>query len=72
MPPEPIRVEADPTRLAQILSNLLNNAATYSAPKGRILVTARRDGKKVVISVRDSGIGIPPTCWRGSSTRSPK
>lgn len=49
----------DPARMAQVLSNLLNNAAKYSPPNGRIVLAARRDGSEVVITVSDSGIGIP-------------
>jgi len=58
-PPEPVHVEADATRLAQVFSNLLNNAATYSEPKGRIVVAVERHGDEVVIFVRDHGMGIP-------------
>jgi PAS domain S-box-containing protein len=59
-PPEPVYIEADPTRLTQVFSNLLNNAAKYSEPKGRISLTAEYQGRDVVVSVRDHGIGIPP------------
>jgi PAS domain S-box-containing protein len=60
LPPEPLTFEADPVRLEQIVSNLLNNAAKYTNPGGRIWLTARRESQNVVISVRDSGIGILP------------
>ena len=60
LPPEPLTFEADPVRLEQIVSNLLNNAAKYTNPEGRIWLTARRERDDVVISVRDSGIGILP------------
>lgn len=53
-------VEADPVRLEQIISNLLNNAAKYTDPGGQIWLTAQREGDRVAISVRDSGIGISP------------
>jgi PAS domain S-box-containing protein len=56
---EPVMVDADPTRLTQILLNLLNNAAKYTPPGGRIRIRATRKGGEAVISVRDSGIGIP-------------
>jgi signal transduction histidine kinase/ActR/RegA family two-component response regulator len=59
VPDEPLYVDADPTRLAQVFSNLLNNAAKYSAPRGRIFVTARAEGNEAVVSVRDEGVGIP-------------
>jgi len=49
---------ADPTRLAQVFSNLLNNAAKYSAPKGAIHLSLHRDGDDAVVRVRDRGIGI--------------
>ena len=59
LPDPPVVVEADPTRLAQVFMNLLNNAAKYSERAGRIwLVADRRDGG-VVVSVRDTGVGIP-------------
>src|SRR5206468_82569 len=51
LPPEPIRLEADPTRLEQILTNLLSNAAKYSNPGGQIALSADRDGGDVVIRV---------------------
>jgi signal transduction histidine kinase/ActR/RegA family two-component response regulator len=60
LPPEPVTIEADPTRLAQVISNLLNNAAKYSESRGRIWLTARRDGERLAIQVRDQGIGISP------------
>lgn len=53
-------LEADPTRLEQIVVNLLTNAAKFSEPRGRILVRARRLGEEIVIQVSDSGIGIAP------------
>ena len=53
-------VDADPARLAQVFSNLLNNAAKYTDRGGHIRLTAERDGSEVVVSVRDTGIGIAP------------
>jgi CheY-like chemotaxis protein len=47
-------------RLAQVFSNLLNNASKYTEPGGRIWVHAERSGDTVAVSVRDTGIGIPP------------
>ncbi|HVF34997.1 MAG TPA: ATP-binding protein [Candidatus Saccharimonadia bacterium] len=58
LPHEPVVIYADLTRLAQAFLNLLNNAAKYSDGAGRISVTAERQGKDVVVSVRDAGIGI--------------
>jgi signal transduction histidine kinase/DNA-binding response OmpR family regulator len=58
LPPESVYLEADPTRLEQILINLLNNAAKYTEPGGRIWLTAAREGNEVVLRVRDTGIGI--------------
>ena len=60
MPAEPISLDADPTRLAQALTNLLNNAAKYADPGGSIDLTALRDGAEAVVVVRDSGVGITP------------
>jgi CheY-like chemotaxis protein len=59
LPDEPIFVEADRTRLCQALCNLLNNAAKYSDPGSRIWLTVSRDRNEAVVSVKDSGIGIP-------------
>jgi signal transduction histidine kinase len=53
-------VDADADRLAQVLANLLTNAAKYTRPGGRIAVTAAREGDEVALRVRDSGIGIDP------------
>jgi PAS domain S-box-containing protein len=58
LPPQSLVVDADPVRLAQVVSNLLNNAAHYSAPGGRIHLSAERDGREVRLSVKDSGVGI--------------
>ena len=53
-------VEGDPIRLAQVVSNLLNNAAKYTEPGGHIALTAEHDGDGINIRVKDDGIGIPP------------
>src|SRR5262249_44160964 len=58
LPGEPTYVEADPMRVAQVLTNLLNNAAKYTDPGGEITLEAARRGDEVAISVRDTGIGI--------------
>jgi PAS domain S-box-containing protein len=60
LPGEPLWLQGDPVRLAQILANLLNNAARYTDDGGTIVVRARREGEQAVISVRDNGIGIAP------------
>jgi signal transduction histidine kinase/ActR/RegA family two-component response regulator len=60
LPRETLPVDGDATRLAQVFSNLLNNAAKYTEPGGRIELAARRDGKEIEITVRDDGIGIAP------------
>lgn len=59
LPEVPLLLHADPMRLAQVLANLLSNAAKYTEPGGRIRLEAVRDGGDVVVSVADSGIGIP-------------
>ena len=59
LPAEPVYLQADVTRLAQVLSNLLNNSAKYTDRGGHIRLTAERRDGEVVISVRDDGIGIP-------------
>ena len=56
--PAPVWVEADPTRIDQILVNLLNNAAKYTDAGGRITLAVAREGDEAVVRVRDTGIGI--------------
>lgn len=58
-PPVRLQTHADPTRLAQIVCNLLSNAARYTPPGGNISLAARAENQEVVITVRDDGIGIP-------------
>ncbi|MFN2385097.1 MAG: ATP-binding protein [Thermoanaerobaculia bacterium] len=59
-PSEPVVFDGDLTRLAQVVSNLLNNAAKYTPRGGRIWLEALRDGSEAVLTVRDTGIGIRP------------
>ncbi|MEO6446850.1 MAG: PAS domain-containing protein [Gemmatimonadaceae bacterium] len=59
VPPDPVYVDADVTRLEQVFANLLNNASKYSEPGGRIGLSAERDGDQVVVRVTDTGVGIP-------------
>jgi signal transduction histidine kinase len=59
LPAEPVFLTADPARLTQIVSNLLNNAAKFTPEGGHIEVSAQREGKEAVIRVIDNGIGIP-------------
>jgi CheY-like chemotaxis protein len=60
LPPEPVRLEADPTRLEQVLANLINNAAKYTDHGGHIWLSARPEGGELVLRVRDTGVGIAP------------
>ncbi len=60
LPPAPVRLWADPVRLAQVLSNLLTNSAKYTDPGGHISLRARSADEEVSIEVSDTGIGIPP------------
>jgi signal transduction histidine kinase/DNA-binding response OmpR family regulator len=60
IPRSGLKVSADPERLAQILSNLLTNAAKYSDPGSRITMIASRHGDRVRVSVKDEGVGIAP------------
>lgn len=63
-PPEALIVNADLTRMAQVVTNLLNNAAKYTEEGGEIRLNCRRDGNEVEISVRDNGMGIPTEMQR--------
>ena len=60
IPATPLVVHGDPTRLAQIVSNLLSNSAKYTRRGGRVTVSAARRGDQVEVAVSDTGIGIPP------------
>lgn len=55
---EELRIEADPTRIEQILTNLLTNAVKYTPPAGRIELSAGREGGEAVIAVSDTGVGL--------------
>jgi PAS domain S-box-containing protein len=59
LPDEPVLLDADLTRLAQVFSNLLANSAKYTERGGRISLAADRRGEEVTVTVRDDGIGIP-------------
>ncbi|HEY9225564.1 MAG TPA: PAS domain S-box protein [Gemmatimonadaceae bacterium] len=61
VPSEGLMIDADEVRLAQVVANLLANAARYTPPGGIVSVTAAREGDDVVLRVRDSGMGIDPT-----------
>jgi PAS domain S-box-containing protein len=56
--PERLIVDADPVRLVQVFANLLNNAAKFTEPGGKISVSVARDGASAVVRVRDNGVGI--------------
>jgi signal transduction histidine kinase/CheY-like chemotaxis protein len=57
-PAQALHVEGDPVRLAQVVSNLLNNAAKFTPPRGHVELSAREEAGQVLISVADNGIGI--------------
>ncbi len=59
LPEAPILVDADRTRMAQVLGNLLNNAAKFTGRGGRVEIAAAADASDVLIRVTDSGLGIP-------------
>jgi CheY-like chemotaxis protein/two-component sensor histidine kinase len=58
LPDDPIYVDADAARLAQVFSNLLNNAAKYTERRGRITLTLQREGNHAAVRVKDTGVGI--------------
>ncbi len=55
---EPLLLDADRARLTQVVVNLLNNAAKFTAPHGQIALTAERESSEAVVRIRDTGIGI--------------
>lgn len=59
LPEEPVYLDADPARLAQVFGNLLNNSSRYTKPGGTISIAATRANSDVVVTVRDDGAGIP-------------
>lgn len=59
LPGTPMELQADPVRLAQVFANLLNNAARYTHPGGRIWLTAECTPREFIVRVKDNGIGIP-------------
>ncbi|WP_165225554.1 hybrid sensor histidine kinase/response regulator [Aquisphaera insulae] len=61
LPESPVTLSADPTRLSQVITNLLTNAAKYTPEGGQIELSARGDGREAVVLVKDTGLGIPPT-----------
>jgi CheY-like chemotaxis protein len=58
LPEQPLRLEGDPVRLAQVFSNLLINAAKYTDPGGQVHLLAVRNGAEIAVAVRDNGAGI--------------
>jgi len=60
LPPQPIHLDADPVRLAEVFSNLLDNACKFTERGGRIRLSVACDGTEVAVRVADSGIGITP------------
>ena len=60
LPEEPVRLQADPTRLEQVLVNLLSNAAKFTDPGGRIWLEVQEQGNGLIMTVGDTGVGISP------------
>ncbi len=59
VPSEPIHLHADPVRLTQVFDNLLNNSCKYTPPGGAIRVIVQREGQNAIVTITDTGIGIP-------------
>ena len=68
LPATAVRLEADPLRLSQVISNLLTNAVKYTDAGGQITLAARLEGDELVISVKDTGIGLSPATIPGLFT----
>jgi signal transduction histidine kinase len=66
-PTQPVQLEADVVRLAQVFSNLLINAAKYTDPGGQIQLRAHQELSSVVVSVIDNGMASPRSCCRACS-----
>lgn len=60
LPDEPVRVNADPVRAEQIVSNVLTNAIKYTPDGGHVVVSLRQEGEQAVLCVKDDGVGIAP------------
>ena len=60
LPTAPVHVQGDPSRLRQVISNLVENAAKYTQADGLITVTVEQRGDEAALAVRDNGIGIAP------------
>jgi PAS domain S-box-containing protein len=58
LPATPLRIDGDPIRLKQVISNLLSNAAKYTDPGGRIALTIERQDRAALLRVHDTGIGM--------------
>jgi len=65
LPATPLTVDADTTRIAQVVANLLNNAAKYTPPRGSIRLSVRREDDQAVIAVSDTGVGIASEALAG-------
>jgi PAS domain S-box-containing protein len=68
LPAGNVKLEADPLRLSQVIGNLLTNAAKYTDPEGHITLHARIENTELVISIRDTGIGLTPESLPGLFT----
>ncbi|RJS25243.1 hypothetical protein DRW03_09065 [Corallococcus sp. H22C18031201] len=64
VPERGLLLDADERRMAQVISNLLTNAARYTPPGGEVSLTAAREGARIVVRVRDNGMGIEPSMLR--------
>jgi len=60
LPAQPVLIHADPTRIAQVVDNLLSNACKYTPDGGQVRVALRVEGRQAVLEVEDNGTGIPP------------